>query len=539
MTNSIAWPRTRPPVFGTHGAIASAHPLATQAGFDILRDGGNAVDAAIATAATLNVTEPYMSGVGGVGFLLLHLANGETKTLNFSGNTPATADPEKLNPETQEKGPRSCLIPGNVAGWFEALATHGTKTPQEIFQRAITLAQDGFPLHPFNVRMIGLARPRLNDAGLSIYGDIPLRLGAILHQPQLARTLTNIAEQGPDYFYRGELAAKIADYVQSQDGFLSREDLAGYVPEWQTPVGVDYRGLHVKTCPPNNEGFQILQTLKLLEESDLASLEHNSADYIHLLTEAIKIAVADRIKWAGDPDFTPVPLDRLLSDDYIRDRRKLINMERASRSEGERWRGAREPGTIAPGEPSGLTTHMAAVDAAGNVASITQSLGNTFGSGVFVPETGVALNNFVGWTEIDPSCPTPNLLEPGKRWASCMAPTQVFRDGNFWFSIATPGSEGILHTTLQMLLNIVEFGADPQLAIEAPRFRVWEDTRVQIEERVTARARDELTARGHTLELIGDFNAMVGGGQSVMIDPESGARVAGADPRRDGYALAF
>ena len=172
--------------------------------------------------------------------------------------------------------------------------------------------------------MIGLGRGRLNEAGLSVYGDVPLRLGAVLRQPELARTLSELAERGPEHFYRGELAVKIADYVQSQGGFLSREDLAGYAPEWQTPIGVDYRGVHVKTCPPNNEGFQILQTLKLLEASDVSALEHNSADYIQLLTEAVKIAVADRIEWAGDPDFRPIPLDRLLSDEYCSERRKLI-----------------------------------------------------------------------------------------------------------------------------------------------------------------------------------------------------------------------
>jgi gamma-glutamyltranspeptidase/glutathione hydrolase len=204
---------------------------------------------------------------------------------------------------------------------------------------------------------------------------------------------------------------------------------------------------------------------------------------------------------------------------------------------------------VKPGNIEGLTTHLAAVDEQGNVASITQSLGNGFGSGMVVPETGVALNSFAHWCEIDPACPTPNLIAPGKRWAACMAPVHVFRRGEaegheasrerFWFSIATPGSYGILHTTLQMLLNIVEFGADCQAAIEAPRFRLWEETRMQIETRIPPAVLAELSRRGHHLEQLGDYNYGVGGGQSVMIDPESGARLAGADPRRDGYALAY
>lgn len=536
---SLNLSRTRPVVAGCHGAVASAHPLATQAGLDVLRSGGNAVDAIVAVAATLNVVEPYMSGVGGTGLLMLHLAGGETKTLNFSGNTPAAATAEQMTPETQDAGPRSCLIPGNVAGWFEALRAHGTKSPEDLFARAIEHAEAGFPLHPLNARLIEAAAPRLNPAAKAIYAAQTPRIGAVLKQTDLGKSLRAIAKNGPDYFYRGPLALQIADYIQSQGGFLSRDDLATYEPEWEEPIAVNYRGLQVKTCPPNCEGFQILQTLKLLEADDLPSLGHNTADYIHLLSEAMKLATADRIRWCGDPKFHDVPLDRLLSEDYIAQRRELIDRKTASRSEGERWRGTRAEGAVPPGKVDGLTTHFTAVDAQGNVASITQSLGNGFGCGVVVPETGVALNNFLFWTEIDPACPTPNLMQPGKRWSNPMSPVHVFDDAGFRFSIGTPGSYGILQTTVQMLLNIVEFGADPQLAIEAPRFRVYEDTRMQIEDRIDVAVREELTRRDHQLESIGDYSVLVGGGQCVMIDPESAARLAGADPRRDGYALAY
>jgi len=438
-----------------------------------------------------------------------------------------------------------------------------------IFKPSIEYAERGFPLHPFNVDMIRSSLPRLNSAGRAIYEPVPHRIGAILKQPDLGRTLRLLADEGPDYFYRGELATRIDRFMREEDGLIFADDLAGYKPDWETPIAVTYRGLTVKTCPPNNEGFQILQTLKLLESFDLAGLGHNSADYIHLVSEAVKLAIADRIRWAGDPKFSPVPLDRLLSEPYVAQRRGEINRQRASRSEGERWRGTAAAEPVRPGHIEGLTTHLTAVDEQGNVASITQSLGNGFGSGMVVPETGVALNSFAHWCEIDPACPTPNLIAPGKRWAACMAPVHVFRPGRvaelarvqtsgdnlksgeisyekvtnapeqFWFSIATPGSYGILHTTLQMLLNIVEFGADCQAAIEAPRFRLWEDTRMQIETRIPAAVLAELSRRGHYLEHLGDFNYVVGGGQSVMIDPDSHARLAGADPRRDGYALAY
>lgn len=539
MSAQISWIRTRPPVAGLHGAVASAHPLASQAGLDILRAGGNAADAVVATAAALGVVEPYMSGPGGVGFLLLHRANGETRVLNFSGNTPAAADASIMTPADQDMGARACMIPGNVAGWFELLRSEGTMSPSKVFAPAIRLADEGFPLHPFNVQLFELCKPRLNSVAHAVFDSVPLRLGAVLRQPDLAATYRGLAESGPDFFYRGPLGRRIADYIQSQNGFLSERDLDGYRPDWESPISVKYRGLEVKTCPPNNEGFQILQTLKMLEAENLQLLGHNSPEYIHTITEAVKLAVADRIEWCADPKFHPVPVAELLADNYIAERRKLINRERASKSEGERWRGPRERDAVSPGRTDGLTTHMAVVDEAGTVASITQSLGNGFGSGVMVPGTGVMLNNFVWWTEINPNVPRKLQLEPGKRWTACMAPLQVYRDGKFWFSISTPGSWGILQTTLQMMLNIVEFGADPQLAIEAPRFRVWEDTRMQIETRIPLDVRTALEARGHKLELLGDYSHQVGGGQSVMVDPETNVRIAGADPRRDGYALAY
>lgn len=537
--SDLAWCTTRPVVAGRRAAIATAHPLATNAGMEMLRAGGNAIDAVVAAAAALGVVEPYMSGPGGVGWLLLHRSDGEAWTLNFSGNAPARATPDQFTPATQTVGPRSCLIPGNVAGWFEALSKCGTLPPDRVFAPAIELAEAGFPLHPFNARMLETNAETLDDEGKRIYSQVPRKIGANLRQPELACSLRRLVQEGPDDFYRGQLGRTIADCLERSGGLISRDDLAAYRPQWEAPIVVDYRGLFVKTCAPNNEGFQILQTLKLLEEIDLAALGHNSADYIQILTEAVKLATADRIRWSGDPKFAPVPWERLLEPNYIRERRRLLNWKSASQSEGERWNANAAAPMVSAGNPGGLTTHLAAVDAAGNIASITQSLGHGFGSGVVVPGTGILLNNFAHWFEIDPSCPTPNVIAPGKRWSSCMAPLHVCRDGRFWFSISTPGSWGILHTSLQMALNIIEFGADPQAAIEAPRFRVWEETRLQIEDRVPESVRAELTRRGHRLELLGDYSYFVGGGQSVMIDPESGARLAGADPRRDGYALAY
>ena len=540
MDSSPPWSRTRPTVVGLRAAVASAHPLASQVGLDILRQGGNAVDAAVATAIALGVVEPYMSGVGGVGFLLLHLANGENRVLNFCGNSPARATPDQFTLVTRELGPRASMIPGNVAGWYEAARAHGTLRFDQLLQPAIELASRGFGLHPFNVELIRSSLPRLNRAGMDIWGRVPLRIGAKLQQPDLARTLQSLATDGPDWFYRGPFSQKLHHFMEEAGGLMTAGDLASYQPDWEPPLETTYRGLKVRTCPPNNEGFQILQTLRLLEPEDLVSLGHNSSNYVHLVSEAAKLSIADRIRYAGDPRHHSVPIDWLLSPEYIDRRRTLIQRTQASRSEGERWNGGESPVVVPPGSRLGSTTHLSVVDEAGNVASITQSLGHGFGSGCVVPGTGVALNSFCYWCEIDPACPTPNLIAPGKRWAACMAPVQVFHNnGQFWFSVSTPGSYGILHTTLQMLLNIIDFGADIQAAIDAPRFRLWEGTRIQIENRFSPAVLQQLSQRGHHLELIGDFNFLVGGGQGVMIDQETGTRLAGADPRRDGYALAW
>ncbi|MDA1213002.1 MAG: gamma-glutamyltransferase, partial [Planctomycetota bacterium] len=396
------WSRTRPCVGGREGAVACGHPLAAQAGFDILRSGGNAVDAAIAMAVAVGVVEPYMSGVAGNGLMLIHLADGTTTSLNFTGYPPQNTRLDLLTPDETDVGPKATMVPGNIAGWCTALEKYGSKTRGEVFGPAISLAQEGFPLLPFNVRMIEGNLSRLNTSGSDVFNHPPIRIGAMLKQTDLARTLTDLAQVGSDLFYKGGLGKTIAEYIQSLNGFLSSSDLAAFAPEWQAPISVKYRDCEIVTCAPNCEGFQMLQTLKLLEPFELSQLGHNSTAYVHLLTEAMKLAVADRIAWSGDPKLYPVPVEQLLADDYIKRRRRLIDDERASFSEGERPSRLRPPQSVPAGTPEGMTTHMAAVDVQGNSVCITQSFGNGFGSGVMIPGTGLFLNNFMWWAEIDP-----------------------------------------------------------------------------------------------------------------------------------------
>ena len=290
--------------------------------------------------------------------------------------------------------------------------------------------------------------------------------------------------------------------------------------------------------PPPFSAFQMLETLNILEGYDVAAWEHNSTDYLHHLIEAIKLGSADRLAYAysGEP-----PIRGLVSKAYAASQRARIDPHRAAVSEGERHNPSHLPGQINEGHPANFmneqTTHFACADAAGTVVSVTQTLGVPFGSGFAIPGTGLVLNNILKWMDRDPS--SPNVLRPGRKAGTMMSPTQVFKDGAFALSIGTPGSYGILQTQPQMLLNVLEFGMNIQEAIEAPRMRVYRDRLLDAEARIPAATRDELARRGHEVNVIDDWSWIVGGGQGIVRDAESGALMGGADPRRDGYALAI
>lgn len=538
----------RPVAMGTRGMVASAHSLASLAGLRMLMDGGNAVDAAVATAAALNVVEPFMSGLGGIGIMLFHQArSGVTRTLNFGGRTPYAAQPELFNEKTKQVGLLAPMVPGNLAGWLEALEKYGTMSREKVFTPAIEYAERGVPMTHFGyaVWQSNAAKLRQCPHAAATYltgGEVPAP-GEIVRQPDLARTFRKIVEQGRAVFYEGEIARAIADFCTAEGGLISLKDLRDYQPVWQDVISTDYRGYTVCTAPPNSEGFQMLETLNILEAFDIASLRHNSAEYLHLLIEAVKIAATDRIAFAGDPDLFDVPIAGLLSKEFAAERRKLINLKKANVVAGERWVKDAPADAITAGKareyfPKG-TTHFCVVDGEGNAVSITQTLGGGFGCGRVVPGTGIALNNGINWMEIDPACNTPNLVAGGKRAAWCLAPMQVFRDGQLRLAIGTPGSYGILHTTLQMFLNVIEFGANVQEAIEAPRVRVYGGTNVEAEERIPADVRDALTQKGHTIHLLPAWSPIVGGGHGIMVHPTSGALMGGADPRRDGYAVGW
>jgi gamma-glutamyltranspeptidase/glutathione hydrolase len=531
---------------GPRAVVSSAHPLASMAGIRVLLEGGNAVDAAVAVGATLNVVEPFMSSAGGIGLMLISSARTrERQVLDFIGRSPAAAPSgDELSGLTEDAlagGPRSCATPGNLGGWLAALERFGSMPRARVFAPAIELCEGGVPLTWMNTQFFERSRAQLGrsaEAQRLYLGNGGPRPGKMMTYKELGATYRQVAEGGAEVFYRGPIARAIARAVQEAGGWLSEADLAAFTPEWREPLSISYRGWQVCSMPPPFSAFQMLETLNVLEGFDVAGWGHNSVDYLHHLIEAIKLASADRLAYAYGAD---VPAAGLVSKAYAVSQRARIDARRAAVSEGERHNPARLAGQIVEGHPAQFvneqTTHFACADADGTVVSVTQTLGEAFGSGFAVPGTGLVLNNILKWMDRDPA--SPNALRPGRKAGTMMSPTQVFRDGTFHLSIGTPGSYGILQTTPQMLLNVLEFGMNVQEAIEAPRVRVYRDRLVDAEARIPADARAGLIQRGHEVNVIDDWSWTVGGGQGIARDPESGALIGGADPRRDGYALAI
>ena len=532
----------RPTIMGTRGAVASAHPLASMAGIRVLLEGGNAVDATVAVASTLNVVEPFMSGAAGIGLMLISRARtGERHVLDFIGPAPQASDHTRCTEDELAGGPKSCATPGNLGGWLTALDRFGSMPRARVFAPAIDLAENGVPLTFTNVKFFEQSRAQLArsaEAQRLFLGNGGPRPAKVVTYKELAATLRQVAEGGAEAFYRGPIARTITRAVQEAGGWLAAEDLAAFKPEWRAPLAIPYRGREICSVPPPFSAFQMLETLNILEGYDLAGWGHNSPEYLHHLIEAIKLGSADRLAYAysGEP-----PITGLVSKAYAGSQRARIDATRAAVSEGERHSRERLAGQIGEGHPAQFvneqTTHFACADAEGTVVSVTQTLGMAFGSGFAVPGTGLLLNNILKWSDRDPA--SPNVLRPGRKAGTMMSPTQVFRDGAFALSIGTPGSYGILQTQPQMLLNVLEFGLNLQEAIEAPRVRVYRDRLVDAESRISEETRAALEQRGHRINVIEDWSWVVGGGHGSARDPASGALMAGADPRRDGYALAI
>ncbi len=530
----------RPLIIGRRGAVAANHPLATQAGLLALQAGGNAVDAAVAVAATLSVVEPYMSGLGGDGFYHVHVRRtGEAAVFNGTGPAPRAATPERYAAGIPLAGPLAASVPGSVGAWGAMHARFGRRPWASLFDAAVHYAREGFgatrACRHFageQVKSVG-ADPR--SAAVFLRGGRAPAVGTPIVQPDLARTLEQLAGEGAESFYRGALAQRLAAGCREAGGLLTADDLAAFRPEVQEPIALDYRGYTVREAPPNSMGWVLLQELGIVEHFDLAAMGALSADLVHTLVEAKKLAFADRERWAGDPRFVELPLSELLSAGYLARRAAEIDPKRAAP--------AGAPAATAPGD----TTYFCVVDGEGNAVSGIQSLNSAFGSGVTAGSTGILLNNRMApWHLADGH---PNRLAPGKRVRHTMNPAMVFKDGELWAVLGTPGGDYQVQVNLQVLTAMIDLGYDPQQAAEMPR---WSSTQpgqeanwphdcpdaLNLEARFPDDVRTELAARGHPVVSLGELD----GPCSVEIirrDAATGMLMAGSDPRRDGWALAY
>jgi gamma-glutamyltranspeptidase / glutathione hydrolase len=551
----------RPVVMGTQGMVVAGHPLAAGAGSAVLRAGGNAVDAAIATAAALGVVEPNMSGLGGDGFILIHRRDaGTTEVVNATGAAPGQATRAAYAEGIPMHGPRSVSVPGLLDGWLAAHARHGAQPLADIFAPAIALADGGFPVsHKLAVYLDGA--PQLGDYPTSraIFwrDDRPVRAGEILRQRNLAQTLTAIAAQGRDHYYKGALAQVIAASLRAAGGLLTADDLAAHHTRWQEPITTTYRGYTVYEAPPNSSGHILLQELNLIEGFDIGALGVLTPDSIHLMVEAKKLAFADREAYVADPEWTKIPLAGLLSKKYATARRTGINTDHAAGAvkAGDAW--LFDPESDHHSRPPSVqrrlqalerhedTTCFAVMDRWGNAVCQLQSIQSSFGSGFVAGDTGILLNNRMTYWHLDEH--HPDRLEPGKRVRHTMNPVLVFQGDEVLLALGTPGADTQVQTNLQLITHLLDHGMTVQEAVEAPRWRHRQvggestvphgtDDVLVLEDRFPTDVREALTARGHTLEILGPWDA-TGSAVIVQRDPATGALMGGADPRRDAYAV--
>ncbi len=528
----------RSPVMGRNGTVATSQPLATAAGLSILAAGGNAADAAVATAAALNVTEPTSTGIGGDMFALYYDARTKQVTaLNSSGRAPAALSLERLQKENIKElppfHPYTITVPGACAGWFDLIEKHGTLPMQRILAPAINLAENGFPVAPITAHFWERGAGRqlqsaLNGHELTIDGRAP-KAGEIFSNKGLARTFRKIAQDGKKAYYEGEIAESIAQVIQQSGGCLTTADLAAHHSTWDEPISVNYRGYRIWECPPNGQGLAALLALNLLEGFDLASLAPLSTRRLHLQIEAMRLAFADARWYVSDPAFSSIPLNELLSKAYSDERRKLINLKKATLDQ--------KHGT--PIKSSG-TVYFSVVDKDGNACSFIISNYMGFGTGIVPQGWGFTLQN--RGHNFNLEADHPNSLQPNKRPYHTIIPAMATReeDGSLYASYGVMGGFMQPQGHMQVACALIDDGMDPQTALDMPRFCI-EPTEdggfASLEEGIPDKTIAALTRRGHpTRKISGWERALFGRGQ-VIVRERSGVLVAGSDSRADGCAM--
>ncbi len=547
-----ATPGQRHDPMTTRAMVTSPHYLATQSGVHVLRSGGNAVDAAIAVAATLAVVYPQMCALGGDSFWLVWNAHTrELRALNASGRSGervTRAHYAALGHDTIP--PRGYLaantVPGVVSGWDEAWRWSQATMPStrrwaELFDDAIAYAEGGAPVTPSLAHWLAVDVDPADERFRALQRFEGFRraflkpdgsawtVGEVLRQPDLARTLRVLARDGSAAFYRGEIAQRIVADLQANGGLLTLDDFATHRADWVAPISVPYRDTVAYNFPPNTQGTASLAILNILNRFDLSTIEEGSADYYHLLIEATKEAFVDRDRWLTDPDFQQIPLDHLLSAEHGKAQAARIRMDRAA-------------GALPPLDPKGDTVWFGVVDGHGNAVSLIQSIYHDFGSGIVPAGTGVILQNRGSFFSLSKT--HVNRLEPRKRCFHTLNPAMLFRDGRPLLVYGTMGGEGQPQTQAAIATRIVDYGLTPAEAVAAPRWlygRTWgaasNDTK--IEARVPPAVRDELARRGHPVRAVDDYTDVMGHAGAILIDASSGVLQGATDPRSDGLAAGF
>jgi len=573
----------RPQVPGVNGLVTGGHPLASVTGARILMMGGNAVDAAVAIGAVLNVVRPEMSGAGGNSFFTIYdEASGEVVSMNATGAAPMALRPETLSADELSEGVKAGIVPGTFGGWVAMLQRYGTMTLGDLLTPAIEYAEGGFPIEAALVERIrqreDIFQRHPSSRAQFLPAGSPPEPKERFRMPALAGTFRKVVEAEArsleagrsreealqaayDRFYTGDIAEEIDRFHRENGGLISIEDLARYRPIWAEPLHTSYRGYDVYSSPSTSRGgFEVVMGLNLLEGYDLASMDRYGVEVLHLIVEAIKISKSDIYRYVADPAFTEVELTDLLTEDFTRERRELLDRTRAidfppggtlaGAAPDEMRLETASAGTL-PRFPersrAGSTDSYSVVDRWGNAVSATPTHGSAFGTGVVVGNTGLTLNNGMRIGSTSPYPDHVNYPEAGKIPILNNAPTLVFHEGQLLAALGTPGGEAIGQAQLQVVLNLLDFGMNIQEAIEAPRlalvadpnfYRAGAQVTVHLENRIAPEVVEALRVRGHAIQLTPGFTTSQNM-QGILVNPKTGAMTAGADPRRSGYAIGF
>ncbi|MEE9464812.1 MAG: gamma-glutamyltransferase [Candidatus Neomarinimicrobiota bacterium] len=523
--------------------IVTAHPIASEFGLEIMQAGGNAVDAAVGAAVMLGVVEPYASGFGGGGALLIYLHEEDSLAfINYRARAPRLV-PTDFDFDLEEHTGQAVLVPGTVAGLYHALSNYGTLTWQDLLTRAIKKVESGFDVSATMFKLtldnyeVISARPQISEIFLN--DGLPYEVGDVIQNERMLVTLEKLAQGGPDVFYNGEIADSIVAAVSRNGGGMRKSDLAAYQVLDLSPVKGTYRGYDIVSAPPPLAGVVLIEILNILEFKNLSAMGSYSENLatFHFMAEASKRGYADRMEYLGDPTFIPVPVEALISKDFARSRYKTIKKKKVIPSKpkltpaGDASR--YQPNNVE--DKDGSTTHISVVDAAGNAVSLTQTNHRFWGSGICVG--GFILNNaMTGFARKDPV----NTVRSGRLPRSTTVPSMLFKDGELSMVIGSPGGWRIISSVAEVICNIIDFGMDPDEANRAPRFasRKWYDT-LPVEDSFDPEMLDKLRAMGHPIEVLGEMDLFFGGVQLIVVDPASGLLIGSSDPRRSGVAKGY